>query len=98
MTICLIILKWNSGLTNLSRAFLRIKGARAMRAQTIIPVQVARAAPHTPKPKTPRNRNSSRPLKTDINILRAMLPRINPQMRRKLSMANIMVVRGEQRA
>ena len=59
-----------------------------------MPVQVARAAAQTPQPKTNRNRNSSSALKPDIRIFKNMLPRINPQIRRKLSIAKTIVASG----
>ena len=58
------------------------KGYRAMEAQTIMPLQVARAAPQMPHRKINRKVNSSTPVNTDIKILSHMLIRIFPQIRR----------------
>ena len=44
-------------------------------ALTIMPRQVASDAPHIPKPRTPRKRNSSAQLIADMKMLSAMLPR-----------------------
>lgn len=97
-TICRTIFQENRGLRNRSTAFPRRKGISASSAQTNIPEQVAKAAAQTPQPSTAKKRNSSTALSTDMKILSSILPRMYPQMRRKLSMAKTMVVTGEQRA
>ena len=81
-TICRIIRPEKRGRQNRSSAFLRKNGIKAMTAQTIMPAQVARAAPQIPQPKTPRNRNSRPALRADIRVFKNMLPRIWPQIRR----------------
>ena len=75
-TICRIIPRENRGPQKWSRAFPRKKGIKASRAQRIIPRQVAVAAPQTPQPKTPRKRNSSTALETDMRMFTTMLPRM----------------------
>ena len=69
-----------------------------MRTQMSIPEQVASAAAQMPQRNTPRKRNSRMALITDMKIFRSILPRINPQIRRKLSTAKMIVVIGEQMA
>ena len=42
----------------------------------LIPEERRSAAPQIPKRNTPRNRNSSTPLKTDMKMFRNILPRM----------------------
>ena len=85
--ICRIMLTENLGTPNRSSVLPRKKGYSAISAQINMPEQVARAAPQTPQPKTPRNKNSNMALSAESRMFKNMLPRMNPQMRRKLSVA-----------
>lgn len=60
-----------------------------------MPRHAASGAPQMPQPSTPRNVNSKPMMMSDIATLSSILPWMNPQMRRKLSVANTMVVMGE---
>ena len=70
-----VIAKLKRGRRKRNCALPRKKGAKAIAALTIMPRQVASDAPHIPKPRTPRNRNSSAQLIADMKMLSAMLPR-----------------------
>ena len=77
-----IIRPVKEGLQKRSRAFPRKKGKKATMVQKNMPEQVARAAAQIPHRNTPRNKNSSSALKTDMRIFKNILPRMYPQMRR----------------
>ena len=72
----------NLGLQKRSLSLPIAKGTSASSTQTIMPRQVPSAAAQMPQPNTPKNRNSSPALSTDIRMFSIMLPLIWPQMRR----------------
>ena len=94
-TIFFIMRSEKCGLTKRSASFFDRNGSIESIVVVIIARQLASAAAHIPKPKTARKRNSTVAPKSDMNMLRLMLVLIFPQMRRKLSDANIIVVNGE---
>ena len=82
LTICRIIRKLNFGRQNRSCSRPVAKKLSAAIAQITMPRQVPSAAPSMLMPITPRNRNSSPALNTDITMFSAMLVRTRPEMRR----------------
>ena len=69
-----------------------------MIVQINMPQLTANADPAMPILNTPMQRYSSGRIRADMTILSVMLVLIFPQMRRKLSVAKTMVVKGEARA
>ena len=76
----------------------RQNGQSATSAQRNMPHDTASADPPIPMSSTDRQSSSSPIMSADIRILRNMLLLMRPQMRKKLSTANTMVVTGEQTA